>query len=319
VGEISVVDEPANEKEIIVAKSKEPEMTTEAAAAAQTPAIEATDTAKAAALAAAAAAEVALAPAEVVQIDLEEGTPDEVVKALQALVGNVATVAAAKAKVKVKPKPDDDDKKPAFLKAAEEKLKKAGLKGDQLKAALDMAKAAFGASGIAAEPTKKAAEVAPVPVAAPAVDQDELILKVLETISKAKSFTPARIKKLVETITNLNELLDDLGIDKAAFGATGITTTPTAATSQPPALDAAGTGGPGKPANPIAKNVGLTAEQIGEAVAKALAPVAEAQAELNGRLEALEKTRNPSTAPSEDGTEVPVNKGTGLWSNIIGG
>lgn len=325
VFEISLVDEPANEKEIIVAKRKEQEeMTTAAlqaaAAAAATPEPDAVAVAKAKAEADAAAA----AAAEVVETDLDEGTPDEVVEAIKNLVENVAAIAKAKAK-------DGKDGKagggklPAFLKGMEDKLKAEGVAKADIDKAVAAAKAAFGASGLSAdEPGTKTQKVVEAASVAPP-SEDELVMGVLEAISKAKSFTPGRIKKLVQLASNMDALLEELGIDKAQFGASGITVTPTAATPTAPLMDTAASGGAGKPANAIRKDAageqptGLTAEGIATAVTKALEPVTQAQAELNGRLEAIEKARSPSTAPAADGTEVPTTKGKSFWGGIIAG
>jgi hypothetical protein len=314
VDEISVVDEPANEKQIIVAKRKEQEMST--AAAAQTPdkapAIENDEPVEA-------------AGAEVVQTEVDDGTPDEVVEALKNLVANAAAIAKAKKPYKAKP-----DKLPPFLKAMEEKLQKAGMGKGEIAKALEAAKASFGSSGLFTdEPVAKttdepAAKTTPEPEVP---DEDELVMKTLEAIAKAKSFTPGRIKKLVQAITNLDALLDELGIDKAAFGPSGLVATGTAAMSQPPIMDAAGTGGAGKPGNPIKKGKGepeptpeITAEVIAEAIVKALDPITKQVSEVAERVESIEKARAPSTQPGGlggDGAEEPVSKNKRLWAGVL--
>lgn len=170
---------------------------------------------------------------------------------------------------------------------------------------------------------KSESEPEPPPIVE--VDEDELVMKTLEAISKAKSFTPGRIKKLVQAISNLDALLDELGIDKASFGPSGLAATGTAATPAPPMQDRAGTGGAGMPGNSIKKDKegaepAITPEAIAEAVAKALEPITKQIGEVSERVESIEKARTPSTQPggtAGDGPEEPVNKNKSLWSNVL--
>lgn len=298
VNEISLVDEPANEKEIIVAKRKDQAMSTPAAQ--ETPAAEAPTNTPAAA-----------ADIETVKNAVDDDASDETVDAVKQLVENVLKLSKADGKGGKKA----GGNLPPFLKAMEAKLKKGGMDEKQVAQAMDAAKASFGASGIAAdEPVKKAAAEAPAP--APAFDNDELVMGVLEAISKAKSFTPSRIKKLVELSNNMDSLLDELGIDKASFGASGIAATGTATLTNPGIKDTAASGGAGKPGNSIKKSAtdeaqgGLTAEGIAQAVAKAMQPLAD-------RIESIEKARSPSTQPAEGDPEVKTEKSKSAWAGVL--
>lgn len=305
VGEISLVDLPANEKEIIIAKSKEkPDMASEAVAT--TTELEAETNED--------------VTAEVIPIEVEAEASDAVVDALKALVGNVAALAVTKAKggkAAGKGGKAADDK-PAFLKSLEEKFKAKGLKGKAFTAAMEAAKAAFGASGLAADqPTTKAAETESTDEPIAAADVDETVIRTLEAISKAKAFTPTRIAKLIALTANLNDLLTDLGIDKASFGASGIVATATSATPSPALMDMSSSGGAGKPANTIAKSA--DAEEILKVLTAALEPITKSVTDLGGRIETIEKTRNPSTQPGNEETETAAvtKKTTGLWQGIL--
>lgn len=259
--------------------------------------------------------------AEVIPIEVEAEASDAVVDALKALVGNVAALAVTKAKgtkaAGAKGGEKADDKKPAFLKSLEESFKAKGLKGKAFTAAMEAAKAAFGASGLAAEqPTTKAVDAEPAEETITPADVDETVIKTLEAISKAKAFTPTRIAKLIALTANLNDLLTDLGIDKASFGASGVVATATSATPSPALMDTSSSGGAGKPANTIAKSA--DAEEILKVLKAALEPITKSVTDMGGRIEKIEKTRNPSTQPGNEETETAaVTKNTGLWSGVL--
>lgn len=321
VGEISLVDEPANESPIAVMKRKEQDdMSTPAQAQSNMPAQSPGES----------TAPVAKAESpESIEMEADDAT-SEVLKALQD-IGDRITEAVTKAQ---SPSDEDDDvekagkgdkKMPPFMaKAEEEKQKKAAALRKQLesaglsKADIDKAvKAAFGDSGLGLGNDKgaKVSKGLDEDVAFDALDQLQ------EAIAKAKKFTPKRVKELQDAVSKLNALLGEVTTehpDKAAFGPSGVPPQGTVPTSAPPMMDTTGAGQPGTPANTITKSVG-DADAVAEAVAKALAPLADVITGLKERVESIEKARVPSTAQPEGETETnePVNKSKSIWSGVL--
>jgi len=311
VGEISLVDEPANESPIAVMKRKEQdEMNTPAEASPTAPAAEQPSV------------PVQKDATETVEMEAGEDTPESVLKQLQS-IGETITALVTKGteEAETEKAGKGGGKLPPFMaKAEEEKTKKASALRKQLesagldKAAIDKAvKAAFGDSGLGVGSDKKPVKKA--------LDEDTaftMLDTLQDAITKAKKFTPKRVNELRDVVTKLNALLGEVTTehpDKAAFGASGIPAQGTVPVAVPQLADTTGAGAPGTPGNAITKS---TADALSEAVAKALGPLAEAVNALGGRVESIEKSRTPSTAQPEGETEgEPVKKSAPLWSGVL--
>lgn len=313
VGEVSLVDEPANEKPIIVAKRKEQDMDANTAAQAgqgNAPAAESNT------------GDSVTKNTEVIQVPAEgpEAATEAVTKMVTTIVDTLKAAGALKEPEAPSAEGEDVEKgkmPPGFLKKMEEDMKKGGMKDDAIKAALSAAKASFGASGI---PTKKSYTAEDIETVKNEAAM-EALSQLAQSVNKAKAFTPKRQDELLGVVVKLTGLLNDLGMDpeviKEAFGASGIPATPTVATPKPPM--AANPGGVGQPGNSIKKSADGGASDFTEALTKALAPLTEAVGGLNGRVEAIEKARNPSAQPPEggDGPPVETTKGKSLWSGVL--
>jgi hypothetical protein len=296
VGEVSLVDEPANETPIAVMKRKETNMTTPAEATNQeVPAAEQSgDTSTPVAK----SQESSDEETEEVTVDASEDVIKRLTTAVEALVEKntepTEVEGASEDEVeKAKGKTDEEKaKKAAALTAS---LKKAGLAEAAIKTALSAA----GLGGTTS--TQKSADEAP------AVEKQEAAMDTLEAlgelITKAKSFTPSRLAELQvasEKITGLlAEINGETEVKKAAEVAEVVEEAP--ATTEADVEKS--------------KTPDMT-DAVQAAVAKALAPIME-------QLETIKKTRTPSTAapagestpePTE-GTEVSVEKN--FWSGVF--
>lgn len=281
VGEVSLVDEPANESPIAVMKRKEQEdMSTPAKATNKN--------------APAAESGAPQNPAPVQKSADDEGTErvpvevdsdnSDVLKRLEAAVNTL-----------VEKSIDDDDedvekagkKKPGFMeKQEEEKQKKMDALRKQLESAglskkeVDKAVAtAFGTSTKKSDEgegdeDQSAAEDKQVQKTEAAMDALDALD---DAIKKAKKFTPKRMAELEAITTKLQGLLNDLQPSEPGAGAGGLEAEG-ASTPEVPTTKAKGD-----------QSEALTDERIAAAVQKALAPLAE-------ELASIKKTRLPSTA-----------------------
>lgn len=295
VGEISLVDEGANEKTIIVAKRK-----------AEDEATMGTD------------------ETEIVNIQ-GDGPSEAVAKSVQSLITSLLdfqNTEKAKGEAKAGDKTGDKGKgkMPAFLAKLKDALTKSGLGGDLAATVAASVEAAFTDEGSASEVAKsvtpeeltmKALEALQSALAKPAASQDD--------VSKAKTFTPKREQALKDVAQKVIGLLEELGIDKAEFGASGIPSTPNNATPMPAVQDRANTGGAGEPSNKIQKSMDaeVLASAIGAAISKAMEPVTSAVTAIDGRLTSIEKARAPSTQVPDDPTPKLVAKGKSLWRGVV--
>jgi hypothetical protein len=297
VGEVSLVDEPANETPIAVMKRKEQEdMSTPAAATTKTtPAADQPGTPTTPVNKDASSGD---SDTERVDVDASDGSED-VLKRLTAAVEQLVEK-STDTDTEKKGKPPFAEKAEAEKKAKADALRKQLEKAGLDKKAIDKAIAtAFGTS------TKKDVdgedEDANVSKAEAAMD----VLEILgETISKAKKFTPKRMAEL-ETITEkLTGLLADLksGVESPPLAA-GTEGAPTEAPT-------------GAPVTKSKNGDKPLDEVVAEAVTKALKP-------LQDELEAIKKTRTPSqVAPTgtdkggnKEGSEVTTEKS--FWSGVL--
>jgi hypothetical protein len=302
VGEVSLVDEPANETPIAVMKRKEQEdMSTPAAATNKnTPAADQPGTPSTPVNKDASGNESDI---ERVDVDVSDGNAD-ILKRLTSAVEQLVEKSTGETETEKKGKPPFAEKAEAEKKAKVDALRKQLEKAGLDKKAIDKAiSTAFGTS------TKKDSEGeededASVSKAEAAMDVLELLG---ETIAKAKKFTPKRMAELEAITTKLNGLLGDLKSgtgDESASLATGVQPSAPATGGAPVAKSK--DGDDSKPLD----------ELVAEAVTKALKP-------LQDELEAIKKTRTPSqVAPTgtdkggnKDGSEVTTEKS--FWSGVL--
>lgn len=131
------------------------------------------------------------------------------------------------------------------------------------------------------------------------------VTKLLETlevaIHKAKAFTPKREEALKSAISQLNDLLKELSMQKIPTGASPSTTVP---------------GGGAFGASGIMDLTVKKLAELTEQVSKALGEMHTVQKSLGERVESIEKTRNPSSSVESDGgTDANVNKT--MWSGVL--
>lgn len=281
VGEISIVDTPANEVEFLVVKRlTEGEMATEQ----QTTAKAAENTG-----------------AEVVNLQAD-GEGDNVAKALEQVNTLVQTIAKS-IKDAAAPAPAAPAAPAAAAPAAPaadvEKAKK-GKQRDMYKAQLekagvkdkDLEKAMSEYDGAepAEQPTTKAAEPAP----APAVDTEEATAqKALEllgvAIAKAKTFTPKRQDALKAAVEQLQTLMAELA--------------PAPAAGQTPAADIGNSG-----LVALTKAIGDLTKTVTESI--------ETTKALGERVTKVEQTREAPTALGNEGTDTQETKKS-FWHGVL--
>lgn len=287
VGEISLVDEPANESPVAVMKRKEQtQMANPAAADNKTPVAEdpgtSTEVSK--------TADGQTSTPDVEQVEQETEADASVIKRLltqvELLVAKSTETPTETETEKAKPNPVEAAKeaKQAKVDALKAALKKAGMSdGDIAKAVT----AAFGSD------TKKSVE---------APSTEEVAMDTLEAlglvVAKAKKFTPKRMAELAKAAETIQALLADLQPTEPASDATVAKSTGTPAPSEV------------EKSKDSAPDV---AALIEAAVTKAVAP-------LQSEIETLKSTRAPSTAGGDDGdpvstTEVKTEKN--FWAGVV--
>lgn len=296
VGEVSLVDVPANESDFVVLKNQEE---TDMNAKAQ----EGT---------------VAKNVAERVAVETGEESSPDVTKALSHVASIVAdivkavtpTSAATESETgtekgkKAKAPPfgaDDDDgdeksKKGSTVRAAMKKALGAGVPDEAFEGVMTMLKAA----GL--DPDEKFQNKQP-PVAKSAgetaEEQSALTMETLvSAITKAKAFTPDRVAKLKSAAEALKMLLEDVGM-----GSVPATSTPGLKTSPSSEVAAVGTQGEGvmKALEPLVDAVKSLTAKVGE---------------LDGKVEAIQKAKPAPEGGGEGGTVVKTEK-SNFWKGAV--
>lgn len=317
--EVSLVDEPANERPIAVMKRR----TQENDMANKTkPVTKSTEGAQ---------------TTETVQAAVPAGVTPEQFSQLLDIAKSLGATA-------VEPDEDDEDEDEgeAVQKGVADQLA-AVLKGQGLvlePAVLEAVRKAFpykeedededkpkGKKGKAAK-TQKAVADAP---AQPTVE--EFTAQALEAFGMAiaksgKKFTPKRTETMKEAVGKLIGLLAELTdaeTVKEAFGVSGLSTSGTTTTPTPGMAQNHGTGGPGAPGNAITAKAAEPAPAapldiaaiINEAVTKAVAPLQETIQKQATELEEIKKSRQAPTGGGDGDPEKPTTKSKGLWSGIL--
>lgn len=297
VGEVSIVDSPANETEFNVIKALDQEgieMTEENT--------ETTGNETNVDKGAGDSAEV-----EAVQI---EATGEAVSKSLgivadlvKSITGGESETETAKADDAETTDEGDDVEKRGFDRGKFSKiLEGSGLKGDGLTKAVDAAEKFFNPDTTKPSPlagkTKKSAdgsEPAPDAEAAQAALIEKTLEGVLTSIQKAKQFTPQRASQLQKALEILNDLMKQLSMQTIPTGGSPSTTVP---------------GGSQFGASGITS---LT-KQL-EDIASTLANVANVNKSLSDRVAAIEGAPEPSQSVEDDGgTDTKTQKGGDVWS-----
>jgi hypothetical protein len=309
VGEVSLVDSPANEQEFIVIKRLDQEdgdMADTNTAVVKT--------------------EAGQAPAEASTTDVQKGNevekvPVEVNKAateavekamaqVTELVENIAKAAQGTTQDTPADGEGDTDVEKAnknprgmFMK----QLKANGVEGDKLEKALAEFDKAFPMfkPGAGTQKPEKSVQKDVNGGEGEADDGDADITKTLEAIAlsihKAKQFTPKRQEALEKAIGTLQDLLKELGMQKIPTGQSPSSTVP------------AGTMFGASGVATLTKGI----EALSETVAKALGEVQEVTKALGDRVEAIEKTRQPSTSVDGDGDTDTTTTKKSMWSGVL--
>lgn len=202
VHEVSLVDTPANEQAFIVAKrhdqdAQEDNDMTQAATQAATGGDDA----------ARVSVDVSKAENEAVQAAMTQVT---------SLVDGIAKAAGVSLAPAAEPEPeptttDDDVEKGggfgAMRKMYEAEMKGMGMSGDKLKKAMEKFDKKFPPQAMAKTQKNARGEGDTEPASDPAQTLDDTVSATLDTIQKAKAFTPARIQKLTEAMETLQKLM----------------------------------------------------------------------------------------------------------------
>ncbi len=316
VGEISLVDSPANEHEYIVVKRLNQEsgdMANENTEVIQTGDAEDTTVAK---------NNGSGDTPESVTVEVAKAQSEAVEKAMASVTQIVETITKSAASPPSASSGDSGDEtdsdvekamKPADMYKAQ--LVKAGMKGEALTKAMDEFNKAFppmfkpGASMKA--PIKKsndetASETADAGTDVqknqePDTDNDTNVQKALEALAvgvqKAKAFTPGRQKELQKAIETLSNLAKELGMKEIPAGSPPSTTVPGTAMFGETGL------------KPIMKALedlkGVMEKQANEVT------------DVSKRLEAVEKTKQPSQSVEGEGDTDSQSVQKSFWSGVI--
>lgn len=222
----------------------------------------------------------------VVKAKIDAEANDQVAKALQGISSKLDSLVE-------KGKQKKNEESEVDMKA---KLKKAGLNDKAIDAAL---------SAMSDEPVAKGDNEQS------AIDEVLSALASSLNVAKAKSFTPARIEKLLNIVSQLNDYKDDI-VGKEAFGNSSIPasgTAPTPKPSEPP------NEGVGQPENSIvAKSV--DGDTIVAAIKKALEPLSDKVGQLAEDVEKMKKTRMASNQEPESKVQKSNNRGS-VWTGVL--
>lgn len=286
VGEVSVVDTPANEVEFLVHKRLEDDQMT-------TPNAETTTAAKPA------------PGAEVVPVTTEKADTSEVAKAMAQVVSLVENIAKQVQAGGADPEDAMDEKAEkavkgmgAKRKAMRKELKAAGVSGE----AMTKAMAAFDKcmDGMEMETemrSKKAADDAETSKRAEVTSALDTLDTLGAAIRKAKMFTPGRQEKMKAALDALKAVMDEM--TEVPVTASPSTTTPTSPTFGDSGVAA------------LTKAV----EALSTQVTKGLEEVAAKQADISKRVEAVEKSRPAGASTEEETTDKPAKKS--FWSGAL--
>lgn len=284
VGEVSVVDTPANEVEFLVHKRLEEDPMTKENE--QTPAPKATP------------------GAEVVPVTTEKADGEAVAKAMAQVVNLVEGIAKAAGATASDPEDANDDKVEkaykgmgAKRKAMRKELKDAGVSGDQMKkamAAFDKCMDGMGNQSETEMRAKKSLETAPV--MGDALDQ---LAALGQAIQKAKMFTPTRQEKMKTALEALKAVMDEMT-------EVPVTASPATATPTSPQFGDSG----------VATLTKAVSDLAGE-VKKALEESAKQTADIAKRVETVEKARPASSVLATEEAEKPQGVKKSFWSGTL--
>jgi hypothetical protein len=293
VGEVSLVDSPANEKEFLVTKNLEENVMGEKQSNA----------------------------AERVEIEQAAGDSDvtSVLKHVTAIVeniakavtsGNTASAPAIAAATETETETDETDEADVEKSSFSAMMKAAGVKmTPEMMAKLKAA----GFDPSQKFPTAKPPTSGTTKAATPAAATDEAFAETVLTIeglssmiTKAKKFTPGRIEKLRGAVDALKGLLEEISeVPQASMP--GVST-PSGTTFGPSGVKSLADGNnvdTSKSTNP-----GMTD------VLKAINGLAEVVKNLGGEVESIKKARPASNSVEEGGTDKPVQK-SNFWGGVL--
>lgn len=288
VGEVSLVDSPANEKEFLVTKNLEENVMGEQQANA----------------------------AERVEIEAaagSESTVSDVLKHVSTIVENIAKAVKAEQPAASAPAiaaatavETDSEEDAEVEKSLTEALKAMGI--EPTAEQLAKAKKAGFKFPTAKKPLEKETKKASTPEGE-AIAETALTIEGLSTlISKAKKFTPGRIEKLKGAVEALKGLLEE--IDSVPQG-TNPGVSPSGSTSFGPS---------GVKSLVAGENVDTSKsnEPTMADVLKAVNGLAEVVKGLGAEVESVKKARPASESlEGKGGTDTEVKKSAGMWSGIL--
>jgi len=297
VGEVSLVDSPANEKEFLVTKNLEENVMGEQQAnAAERVEIE----------------QAAGGESDVASVLKHVSTiVENIAKAVKAENGQASApaIAAATGTPAATESEEDED----VEKSLTEALKAMGIEptAEQLakakKAGFDPAQKFPTAKKPLEKETKKAAAA---PTEAEAVAETVLTIEGLSSlITKAKKFTPGRIEKLKGAVEALKGLLEE--IDSVPQG-----TNPGVSPSGTTTFGASGIKGSLTAGDNV--DTSKAKEPTMADVLKAVNGLAEVVKGLGGEVESIKKARPASESlEGKGGTDTETKKSAGLWSGLL--
>lgn len=300
VGEVSLVDSPANEEEFIVLKRRcDPEEQNMADVSKNEPAAPGTTE-----VTKGNDADNKNAPA-VVPVEVQKAADEHTKSALaivEKMTETIAKMVGATAPAAPATSTEDVQKaKKAKSDAMLKKLQDAGLTGKSLekahKAAMDAEDAAEGPEPDASmkKDVKKSADDQ---ASAEEAEVTKTLDAMLDAIQKAKSFTPKREAALKSAVEGLQKLLGELiSVPQATMPGNSL---PSGATVSPGGL----------------VSVKKELEDLVSTLKASFENVEKAHKEMAGRVEAIEKARNPTQAVTEGGgTDKKVTKS--FWSGVL--
>lgn len=284
VNEVSLVDSPANEQEFIVIKRLETEenkMTVAAKTETQTTppkAAPASETPVTKDTGATPAVEQV--PVEVAKnADVNAKVLEQVENIAKAIAGLTGAQPAAPAVSEA------DVKKKAQMETVRKSLTDAGLSAE----AIEKAVAALDAPAVVTEVKKAATEEE-------GEDTTKALDAIVQAIQKAKTFTPKREAALKNVVEQLTKLIGELA-------------PPAAAENTLPSGTNLGSG---------LADVKKQMEDLVTTIKASFDNVGTATKELGGRLEAIEKARNPSTAaPANETATKDTATQKSFWAGVL--
>lgn len=317
VDEVSLVDSPANEEEFAVIKSltaQEDDMAVDKSKDTVTENAEESTEETEPKVEKDAEEESKDEGAEKVEVDAEKPDDEGVVKAMAKVTDLVESIAKA-AGVSADSEEETDDAEEETEKAGasfgasgirdmfSKQLKKAGVKGDALKAAMDEFDKEAKKKKKAVPPEededmKAKKSSTPEEENVPEEETDDEVNKTLDVIEqaiqKAKRFTPKREEALKGVVDQLSKLLKELtGTNKATapgsaqFGASGI------------------------------GDLTVAVKKLAEAFTKHTEESAKTTKSLGERVESIEKERQPSTSIDGDDTDKEEETKKSFWQGIL--